>query len=82
VKVPVSGTSKFRTGTDSAIRNIVLLSSHRDYETEKDWEWFRNDSAYSDALRFVPGESDGMLSGEKFEMMVTERWSSRVSSLA
>jgi len=74
VKVPVSGTSKFRTGTDSAIRNIVLLSSHRDYETEKDWEWFRND--------FVPGESDGMLSGEKFEMVVTERWSSRVSSLA
>jgi len=55
------------------------LSSHRDYETEKDWEWLRNDSAYSDALLFEPVENDGTSSAEqKYEMVVTNQWSSKV----
>lgn len=61
-----------------ALIGIVLLSSYRDFETEIDWEWLRNDSAYSDALRFVPMESDGTSGEAKFEMVVTERWSSKV----
>lgn len=52
----------------------VLLSSHRDYETEHDWEWLRNDSAYSDALVFEAAEEN------KFEMVVTDKWSSKVRS--
>lgn len=54
--------------------SVVLLSSHRDYETEMDWEWLRNDSPYADVLLFEPvGEQI-----DRFEMVVTSRWSSRV----
>ena len=62
--------------------NTVLLSSHRDYGTENDWEWLRNDSAYSDALLFEPVDGDGTSNEEKFEMLVTENWKSKVSWLA
>lgn len=55
------------------------MTSHRDYEHEKDWEWLRNDSKYADALRFEPVEGEGNLSEEKFEMVVTARWKSKVS---
>nr|XP_019007008.1 uncharacterized protein I203_00603 [Kwoniella mangroviensis CBS 8507]OCF70469.1 hypothetical protein I203_00603 [Kwoniella mangroviensis CBS 8507] len=53
-----------------------LLSSHRDYATEKDWEWLRNDSPYSDALVFEPVDE----SREKYEMIVTDRWTSKTKS--
>ncbi len=58
---------------------IVLLTSHRDYDTEKDWEWLRNDSPFSDALIFAPTEHDGTSGDAKFEMIVTKRWTSLVS---
>jgi len=55
----------------------VLLSSHRDYETEKDWELLRNDSPYADALRFE--ETDAGPSGtRRYEMVVTSNWTSLV----
>ncbi|WWC93869.1 hypothetical protein V866_000705 [Kwoniella sp. B9012] len=53
-----------------------LLSSHRDYATEKDWEWLRNDSPYSDTLVFEPVDE----SREKYEMIVTDRWTSKTKS--
>ncbi|WVR04200.1 hypothetical protein IAU60_001200 [Kwoniella sp. DSM 27419] len=52
-----------------------LLSSHRDYTTERDWEWLRNDSPYADALRFEA--VDGR---DEFEMVVTSQWSSKTRS--
>lgn len=55
----------------------VLLSSHRDYETEKDWELLRNDSPYANALRFE--ETDAGPSGtRRYEMVVTSNWTSLV----
>lgn len=56
----------------------VLMSSHRDYETEKDWEWLRNDSGYSEALIFEPQERDGKMDDGICEMIVTDRWMSKV----
>lgn len=63
------------TGLRVIVDKQVLMSSHRDYETENDWEWLRNDSDYADALRFeqVPDEP------EKYEMVVTDEWQSKVS---
>ncbi|KAL7419511.1 hypothetical protein Q5752_005422 [Cryptotrichosporon argae] len=52
-----------------------LLSSHRDYETEDDWEWLRNDSAYGDAIRFEPSGDAG-----KCEMVVTDGWRSKTKT--
>ena len=57
----------------------VLMSSHREYRTEQDWEWLRNDSGYSDALVFEPQERDGKLDDDVCEMIVTDRWMSKVS---
>ncbi|KAK8849366.1 hypothetical protein IAR55_004698 [Kwoniella newhampshirensis] len=51
-----------------------LLTSHRDYQTELDWEWLRNDSAYSDALVFEP------VDGDKCEMIVTQGWTSKTKT--
>lgn len=51
----------------------VLLSSHRNYASELDWEWLRNDSAYADALVFEPTADE-----RKFQMIVTDRWKSKV----
>ncbi|WVQ94361.1 hypothetical protein IAU59_001440 [Kwoniella sp. CBS 9459] len=53
-----------------------LLSSHRHYETEEDWEWLRNDSPYASAIRFEPVEGDQ----NKFEMVVTDKWASKTKS--
>ncbi|WVW83561.1 hypothetical protein I302_105582 [Kwoniella bestiolae CBS 10118] len=53
-----------------------LLSSHRIYETEKDWELLRNDSPYSDALVFEPVND----SKERYEMVVTDSWTSKTKS--
>lgn len=51
----------------------VLLSSFRDFKNEKDWEWLRNDSPYSSALKFEDVGND------KYEMVVTKEWQSKVS---
>jgi hypothetical protein len=59
------------------LTDLVLLSSHRDYATEKDWEYLRNDSAYADALQFE--KVSGGVGEDKFEMVVTDRWRSKVS---
>ncbi|KAK4686150.1 hypothetical protein P7C73_g3978, partial [Tremellales sp. Uapishka_1] len=53
-----------------------LLSSYRDFDLEDDWEWLRNDSAYSDALVFEP-VAGGV---GKYEMVVTDGWSSKTNS--
>ena len=53
---------------------IVLLSSYRDFETENDWEWLRNDSSHGDLLKFEKTIEEG-----KFEMVVSKDWSSKVS---
>ncbi|OCF34514.1 hypothetical protein I316_03555 [Kwoniella heveanensis BCC8398] len=53
-----------------------LLSSHRQYETEKDWEWLRNDSPYASAIKFEPVEGEQ----NKFEMVVTDKWASKTKS--
>lgn len=54
----------------------VLLTSYRDFENDKEWEWLRNDSPYAGALRFEQSESDP--SGRKAEMIVTPEWKSKV----
>jgi hypothetical protein len=59
------------------LTDLVLLSSHRDYASEKDWEYLRNDSAYADALRFE--KVLGGVGEDKYEMVVTDRWRSKVS---
>ncbi|WVF66748.1 hypothetical protein IAT40_001490 [Kwoniella sp. CBS 6097] len=53
-----------------------LLSSHRDYRNEKDWEWLRNDSPFASAIMFEPVEGEQ----DKFEMVVTDRWASKTKS--
>lgn len=58
--------------------STVLLSSHRDYDTEKDWELLRNDSPYNDALVFEPQTERSTTGIERFEMIVTDRWISKV----
>lgn len=57
----------------------VLLSSHRDYKSEKDWELLRNDSPYADALQFEETSDPGPSGSKRYEMVVTSRWSSLVS---
>nr|XP_018263413.1 uncharacterized protein I303_04907 [Kwoniella dejecticola CBS 10117]OBR85571.1 hypothetical protein I303_04907 [Kwoniella dejecticola CBS 10117] len=57
-----------------------LLSSHRDYAVEKDWEWLRNDSPYCDALVFEPVDKDSSPDGARYEMVVTDRWLSKTKS--
>jgi len=57
---------------------LVLLSSHRDYESEKDWELLRNDSPYSDALRFEETREAGPSGSKRYEMVVTTDWASLV----
>lgn len=56
----------------------VLLSSHRDYDSEKDWELLRNDSPYGDALVFELQAERSTTGTERFEMVVTDRWTSKV----
>ena len=74
------GCKRKRTTSKSvSLTPTVLLSSHRDYETERDWEWLRNDSAFSDALSFELFKGDGETKEEKFEMVVTDKWTSKVS---
>ena len=50
----------------------VLLTSYRDFKTDKEWEWLHNDSAYASALVFEPFE------GNNAEMVVTNDWRSKV----
>lgn len=52
-----------------------MLSSYRDFETDKEWEWLHNDSPYADALVFESFEEDP----RKAEMVVTNGWKSKVS---
>lgn len=56
-----------------------MLSSHRDYDTEKDWELLRNDSPYGDALVFESQTERSATGVERFEMIVTDKWMSKVS---
>jgi hypothetical protein len=58
----------------------VLLSSHRDYDAEKDWELLRNDSPYGDALVFEPQIERSPTGTQRYEMIVTNRWASKVRS--
>ncbi|KAG7527660.1 hypothetical protein FFLO_06707 [Filobasidium floriforme] len=51
-----------------------LLTSYRDFKTDKEWEWLHNNSAYASALVFEPFE------GNKAEMVVTNDWRSKVKS--
>lgn len=62
----------------ASLINSVLMSSHRDYETEKDWELLRNDSLYGDALVFEPQAERSSAGAERYEMVVTDRWTSKV----
>ncbi|WWC89627.1 uncharacterized protein L201_004552 [Kwoniella dendrophila CBS 6074] len=57
-----------------------LLSSHRDYQTERDWEWLRNDSPYADALVFEPVDKESSPNEARFEMVVTDSWTSKTKS--
>ena len=56
-------------------RIAVLLSSNRNFDTEDDWDWLRNDSTYADALVFEPaaGSTDGVC-----ELVVSPKWRSKV----
>lgn len=67
-----------RQTSDRIMLIPVLLSSHRDYPNEKDWEYLRNDSAYADAIKFERVDTGG-IGTEKYEMVVTKRWGSLVS---
>ena len=60
---------------------LVLMSSHRDYDSEKDWELLRNDSPYADALHFEETADAGPSGSKRYEMVVTSKWSSLVSFL-
>ncbi|KAJ9125226.1 hypothetical protein QFC22_000181 [Naganishia vaughanmartiniae] len=55
-----------------------LMTSYRDYENDKEWEWLHNDSPYASALKFEESESDP--TGGKLEMIVTSEWKSKVKS--
>ena len=57
----------------------VLLSSHRDYKNEHDWELLRNDSPYANALHFEETLDAGPSGTKRYEMVVTSEWSSLVS---
>jgi hypothetical protein len=57
----------------------VLLSSHRDYKNDREWEVLRNDSPYAGALRFEETSDTGPTGRKRFEMVVTAEWSSLVS---
>ncbi|WRT66055.1 uncharacterized protein IL334_003007 [Kwoniella shivajii] len=57
-----------------------LLSSHRRYEVETDWEWLRNDSQYAHALVFEASSSGVSSDGQDFEMIVTREWSSKTKT--
>ncbi|PSS31017.1 hypothetical protein PHLCEN_2v2430 [Hermanssonia centrifuga] len=51
-----------------------LMSSHREYETDREWSWLRDDSAPSPTpLRFEPAGED-----DEFELVVPREWTTRV----
>ncbi|EKM50503.1 uncharacterized protein PHACADRAFT_213424 [Phanerochaete carnosa HHB-10118-sp] len=55
-----------------------LMSSHRDYENDKEWAWLRNNGFGLKFLRFVPvadSEEENM-----YELVVDKEWSTRVVS--
>ncbi|ORX40318.1 hypothetical protein BD324DRAFT_655201 [Kockovaella imperatae] len=53
-----------------------LLSSYRDFEHDLEWDWLRNNSAYSQALSFEPSPiRDGL-----FELVVGNEWLSKTKS--
>ena len=55
------------------------MSSHRDYDNDKEWSWLRNDGLGLKLLRFEPmGESEGQC---VFELIVDRKWSTRVTQL-
>lgn len=61
-------------GIDSSA--IVLMSSHRDYESDKEWMWLRNDGLGLKFLHFVPvADSDDE---STYELVVDRRWSTKV----
>lgn len=54
-----------------------LMSSHREYETDREWQYLRCDEAGGKHLRFEPGEGDG---GKGLaELVVSPGWPHMVS---
>jgi hypothetical protein len=62
--------------TLAASTHVVLLTSYRDFDNDREWEWLHNDSLYASALVFEPTGDGG---GNKAEMVVTNEWKSKVS---
>ncbi len=60
-------------------RSIVLLSSHRDFATDTEWEWLHNDSAAAAHLRFEP-VATGAPGTSNREMVVGPGWESKTKS--
>jgi hypothetical protein len=52
------------------------MSSYRDYDTDKEWSWLRNDSLGLTLLHF---EAVGNSEEENmYELVVDQKWSTRV----
>jgi hypothetical protein len=56
--------------------HVVLLTSYREFDNDREWEWLHNDSPYASALVFEPTGDEG---GKKAEMVVTNEWKSKVN---
>lgn len=52
-----------------------LMSSHRDYDTDKEWVWLRNSGLGVKLLHFEPVGDENM-----YELVVDKQWSTRVVS--
>lgn len=60
--------------TTALTGSVVLMSSHRDYDNDKQWSWLRNHNVSEALLRFEPVEdSEGM-----YELIVGKDWSTLV----
>ena len=53
---------------------LVLMSSHREYESDFKWSWLRNDGPGARMLRFEPAADDESV----YELVVPREWSTRV----
>lgn len=54
------------------------MSSHRDYEDDKEWSWLRNHGPGIQLLQFEHmGDSEGEA---MYELVVDKKWSTRVSA--
>lgn len=55
----------------------VLMSSHRNYDNDKEWSWLRNHGLGLELLHFEP--ITDLEDKTVYELIVDEKWTTRVS---